>query len=159
MTAALVLLRRFWPALAIAGLLIAGWLYIGHVDRTARAEQKAADYAAVEKAEAAAKLAHTEAARAKEQGYAKGTKDANDALAPKLDGYRGQLADYVARLRDQAAQGATGGRSNLPGAPRGTNLADSADPLPLMDDLERCNEAVARLENAQDWWLKLEGAR
>ncbi|WP_016745571.1 hypothetical protein [Rhizorhabdus wittichii] len=139
-------------ALLIA-LVMAAKLYIAHVDRTARAEQKAADAAEVSRIRAEAKAADLEHARATEAAHAQGTKEANDALLPELEAARAGLADYARRLRAQAA-GGSGGATDMPGAPGSPDLADGTDPLPLMDDLDRCTEAVTRLKNAQDWWLK-----
>lgn len=140
-------------ALLIA-LVMAAKLYIAHVDRTARAEQKAADAAEVSRVRAEAKAADLEHARATEAAHAQGTKEANDALLPELEAARAGLADYARRLRAQAA-GGSGGGADMSGAPGSPDLADGADPLPLMDDLDRCTEAVTRLKNAQDWWLSL----
>ncbi len=148
---ALALLRRFWPALAIGALVICGYLYIQHVDRTARAEQKAADAAVVKQAQLEAKAKDLEKARAVEAARATATKDANDALFPELEAARAGLADYARRLRNQAAQGGGGG-AGLPGAASGADVADGSDPPPLLDDLDRCTEAVTRLRNAQEWW-------
>lgn len=141
-------------AAVLIAIVMAAKLYIAHVDRTARAEQKAADAAEVSRARSEAKAADLENARLKEAAYAKGTKEANDALLPQLEAARAGLADYARRLRAQAAQGSSGG-ADMPGASDRANVADGADPLPLMDDLDRCTEAVTRLKNAQDWWVTL----
>lgn len=140
-------------ALVIA-IVISGYLYIQHVDRTARAKQRAADAAEVSRVRDEAKAKDLENARLKEAAYAKGTKEANDALLPELEAARAGLADYARRLRAQAAQGGGGG-ADMSGTSGSADIVDSADPLPLMDDLEKCTEAVTRLKNVRDWWLSL----
>lgn len=156
----LSLTRRLWPWLAVAGVLVAAAittkLYIAHVDRTARAEQKAADAAEVSRVRAEARAADLEHARATEAAHAQGTKEANDALLPELEAARAGLADYARRLRTQAAGGGVGG-TDMPGASGGSDLADSADRFTQLDaDLNACTTAVVRLKNAQDWWAGLQ---
>ncbi|MHA3791600.1 hypothetical protein [Sphingomonas sp. YL-JM2C] len=147
-------LKIVGPIALLAAIVTSARLYIAHVDRTARAEQKSADAAEVSRVRAEAKVADLEHARATDAAHAQGTKEANDALLPELEAARAGLADYARRLRAQAAQG--GGRgADLSGASDRTNVVDSADSLPLMDDLDRCTEAVTRLKNAQDWWAQI----
>lgn len=142
-------------ALLIA-LVMAAKLYIAHVDRTARAEQKAADAAEVARIRAEAKAADLEHARATEAAHAQGTKEANDALLPQLEAARAGLADYARRLRAQAA-GGSGGGTDMPGAPGSPDLADGADRFTQLDaDLNACTTAVVRLKNVQDWWAGLQ---
>lgn len=149
----------FWlkiagPIALFAAIATGAKIYVAHVDRAARAEQKAADAAEVSRARAEARAADLENARAAEAAHAQGTKEANDALLPQLEAARAGLADYARRLRAQAAQGGGGG-ADMPSASDRTNVVDSADSLPLMDDLDRCTEAVTRLKNAQDWWAQI----
>ncbi len=154
----LPLLRRFWPFLAVAGLLICAWLYIRHVDHSARAEQKAADTAAIEKVQLEARAADLAHAREVETAQANATKEANDAYAPRLAQYSASLAAYSARLRDKADQGGRLG-AHLPSTADAANIIDRADQLSVLDDdLKRCTEAVTRLENARDWWASVEKA-
>ncbi|MBO9380820.1 hypothetical protein GG804_29105 [Sphingomonas histidinilytica] len=157
----MIIWAKLLPYIKGAALLIAivmaAKLYIAHVDRTARAEQKAADAAEVSRVRAEAKAADLEHARATEAAHAQGTKEANDALLPELEAARAGLADYARRLRAQATGGGVGG-TDMSGASGGPDLADGSDPLPLLDDLDRCTEAVARLKNVQDWWLKFDPA-
>lgn len=154
----MIIWAKLLPYIKGAALLIAivmaAKLYIAHVDRTARAEQREADAAEVKDAEREAKAKDLENARLKEAAYAKGTREANDALLPQLEAARAGLADYARRLRAQAAQGGGGG-ADMPGAADRADLADSTDPLPLMDDLDRCTEAVTRLKNVRDWWVNI----
>jgi hypothetical protein len=153
----MIIWARLLPYIKGAALLVAivtgSKLYIAHVDRVARAEQKAADAAEVSRVRTEAKAADLEHARAMEAVHAQGTKEANDALLPQLEAARAALADYARRLRAQAPDGGRGG-ADLPNASDRADVVDGADPLPLMDDLDRCTEAVTRLKNAQDWWIK-----
>lgn len=148
-------LKIFGPIALLIAVIGGAKLYIAHIDRTARAEQKAADEAAVKEARAQAKANDLENARKIEAARAQGTKEANDALLPQLESARAGLADYARRLRNQAAQGRSGG-TDLPGTPDSPNLADGTDQVPLLDDLDRCTEAVVRLKNVQDWWKGIE---
>jgi len=143
------------PIALLLAVITGGKLYIAHIDRTARAEQKAADEAVVKAAQLEAKAKDLENARATEAARAQGTKDANDALYPQLADARSRLAAYAARLRNQAAQGG-GDRADMPSVASAADVADGADPLSqLDDDLDRCTEAVVRLKNAQDWWAAI----
>ncbi|WP_157783483.1 hypothetical protein [Rhizorhabdus wittichii] len=140
----------------LAAVIVGAKLYIAHVDRTARAEQKAADAAEVSRARAEGKVADLENARAVEAAHAQGTKEANDALLPQLEAARAGLADYARRLRAQAAVGGGGG-TDMPGAPGSTDLADGTDRFTQLDaDLNACATAVVRLKNVQDWWAGLQ---
>lgn len=143
------------PVALLIAVIGGAKLYIAHIDRTARAEQKAADEAAVKEARAQAKVNDLETTRKVEAARAQGTKEANDALLPQLESARAGLADYARRLRNQAAQGRSGG-ADLPGASDSPNVADGTDQVPLLDDLDRCTEAVVRLKNVQDWWKGIE---
>ncbi|MBO9377158.1 hypothetical protein GG804_10295 [Sphingomonas histidinilytica] len=148
-------LKIVGPIALLVAIITGARLYIAHVDRTARVEQKAADAAEVWRVRAEAKASDLENARATEAAHAQGTKEANDALLPQLEAARAGLADYARRLRAQATGGGVGG-TDMSGASGGPDLADGSDPLPLLDDLDRCTEAVTRLKNAQDWWMKLQ---
>lgn len=139
---------------ALAALVTGFNLYVAHVDGTARAEQKAADEAAVKEARAQAKAADLENARKIEAARAQATKEANDALLPQLEAARAGIADYARRLRNQAAKGGSGG-ADMPGTPDSPHVADGTDQVPLMDDLDACTTAVIRLRNVQDWWKSL----
>lgn len=136
---------------AIAGVLLALWLYIGHVERSARASQKAIDGTAVREAQLQAKINAVEKARAVEAAYVQGTKDANDALLPAMDAANDSLARYLARLRPQADPGGAG-RAGLPTTADAADIVDRADQAAVLaDDLRICTENTVRLRNAQDW--------
>lgn len=153
MTAIPLWLRIGAPILLLAALAIGLRLYVAHIDHTARAEQKAADTAAITLAQAEAKAADLAHARAVETANAAKKEAADNDLAPQLADARARLATYAARLRDQANQGGGGG----------TDMPRTADPAAIVDgpdqpaivaysDLDRCTENTVRLKNAQDWW-------
>ena len=136
---------------AIVGLLIAAWLYLGHVERSARASQKAQDAAVVREATLQAELAATRLARLKEARSAANTKDANDALVTDMASAGRLLDAHIVRLRGQAAQGRAG-EAGLPTTADAAGLIDRADQdAVLADDLARCTENTVRLANAKAW--------
>ena len=139
---------------AIAGLVFAAWLYLGHVERSAKREQKAADAAVVREATLQAELAATRLARLREARSAANTKDANDALVTDMASARRLLDAHLARLRGQAAQGRAGA-VDMPSTADAAGIIVRADrDAVLADDLDRCTVAVTRLANAREWAIK-----
>lgn len=136
---------------AIAGLLFAAWLYIGHVERAAKRQQKAADQFVVDEARLRATAAALEQARQTEAMHARATREANDALFSELADARARLAVHLARLRDQGDQG--GARpAGLPTTADAAGIVDRADRAAVLaDDLRRCTDNTVRLINAQAW--------
>lgn len=158
----MALLRWLAPYLmkgaAIAGVLFALWLYIGHVERAARDDQKRLDGGAIREAQWQARFNASEAARAKEAGAALRTKESNHAMLPALDAANASLARYLAWLRAPADQGGAG-QADLPRLAYSPDVVDGADRLSVLDeDLRRCTAIAVRLHNAQDWWAKEAGA-
>lgn len=144
--------------LAIAGVLAALWFYIGHVERSAREDQKRLDAAAITAAGRRADLAASQDARRIEAAYAQGTKDANDALLPAMAAANDSLTGYLAELRRslRAPGGARPG--DLPGPADRSDIADGPDRLSILDaDLKKCTAIAVRLGNAQDWWIREAG--
>lgn len=150
------LLRWLAPYLmkgaAIAGVLFALWLYIGHVDRSARADQKRLDSGAIREAQLQAKVNAIEAKRATEAAYARGKTDADQKLLPALDAANAGLAGYLARLRPRADQGGAG-KADLPRLAYSADVLDGTDRQSILDaDLRKCTAIAVRLKNSQEWW-------
>lgn len=160
MTAALALLRRFWPLLVGAGLLLTLRLYIGHVERAAKAEQFTADKIVLDQLTAdiaaktqAAQLADIAHARAIETAQAEITRKTNDDMQSQLASARQRLAAYVLQHPASRAGKGGGGAAHLSGAPDRANVADSASAYSVVSvgDLDICTENTVRLTNAANW--------
>lgn len=142
----------FAKGLAIVGLLFAAWFYIGHVERSARADQKRQDEAAVKIATLKAEKAALDAARAKEAQSARNTSEANDKLLSDLSAHSGELDAYIMRLK--ANSRGTGGTC-LPSTADAASIIDRADSAAVLEsDLRACEVNTARLINAREWALK-----
>lgn len=147
--------RWLGPWLMKAGVSVAVmlglWLYIGHVERSARREQMAADAARTVQAALQARINAHDQARAEEAAHARGTKEANDALLPELHDARARLAVHLAWLRGETDQGGTR-QAGLPATIAATGITDRSDRDALVaEDLQRCTDAVTRLVNAKRW--------
>ncbi|WP_332686225.1 hypothetical protein [Devosia sp.] len=145
-------------ALAIAGIMLGLWLYIGHVERSARASQKAADAAVVREATLRAEHADKLNTARLRAAYAQGKAVADATYAPQLASARHNLAAYAARMRSQAAQGG-GGIAGLPTTAEAARLADGPDsdtvfPVALAD-LDACAVNTVRLVNVQQWYASI----
>jgi hypothetical protein len=139
---------------AIVGLLFAAYLYIGHVERSARADQKRQDEAAVKQATLQAHLAQSELARAKEARSAANTRESNDALVTDMVAARRLLDAHLARLRDQADQGGPGA-GDMPSTADAASLIDRADRVAVMaEDYRICTDNTVRLVNGQNYIIK-----
>ncbi len=158
MGAAAILLRRFAPYLLGVAGAVAAWIafgaYIHHVRHVARDEQKAADTAAYTAAQTAAAIKFKAIADAQDASYAAIAAEKDREYDQALASARAAAADYVRRMRSQAALRAAG-RTDLPGHPAGPEVdnghgADAFVPVTL-DDLDICAENSVRLQNAHDW--------
>lgn len=127
------LLLRFWKPLAVVALILAlitgARLYIGHVDRTARAEQAAADEAAVKLAMAEAKAADTARARAVEAQQDKVTSDVSTDYQRQLVALRARYDGLLASSKADRGGGRTADMPSFPDAASGLDVCASADGL------------------------------
>lgn len=147
-----------WKWIALAAAVVALWFgvraWIAGIAEKARTEQADADAAAVKTAQDAATIAQTQAARATETGYARGTKEANDALQPALDDYRSRIDAYVIRVRQaKADKGGTSGTGDLPGTSNAPYVADEPGDGAWVSvgDMRICADNTGRLVNAKSW--------
>ncbi len=141
--------------LALVGVLLGLYLYIQHIDASARADQKALDAGAVRAATLQADLNASEVARKIEAAQAQATKEANDALQPQLAAANDRAADYVVRLRRALTDKGSTGSTGLSQTASAAGLPGQTDRLALLDDdIHKCTAIVVRLQNAQGWAAK-----
>jgi membrane glycosyltransferase len=159
---AISLLRRFWWAPVIAGLIF----YVGCLRLTvAHQETSIVRYGAImtltgeriAHARDAAALHDTVHARAVETAQAKATQETENALIPAIDAARADAARYAGQLRDARAQAARSGsgQPNLPYASLSPADLAPADQKTELDDAVACAEGVTKAEGWQDMWKKI----
>lgn len=162
----LALLRRFWPIPAALAIIVAAWLYIGHVDHVARAEQIEIDRAIIN-GMAADIRDKTAQAKENDLAHARDIEATRDKIRQEVSGEyakdlasaRATAAAYVVRTKVAQAAAGGGGATAMSGPPGSTvRTSDDRDAVISVADLEICTSNTVKAKAWVAWWEKIEGA-